>query len=222
MSRPTVALGGGEPTPPARARRTSARAAWFSMWRGAGRGEVAVGAHAAGAVDEGDPVAGLLAEAAHRPAIRASPRGAPCGPGGLRAPVPGRCPALEVAAERALGDPDQHADREDEDEQTSRGSAAAERHRGLPSAARNRYPKPRTVSISSPCIAQLGAEPLDVHVHGAGLDVGLGFPDGLEQLRAALHPAAPLQQRDQQLVFGGRERQLLPVDASRGGLSGPR
>ena len=62
-------------------------------------------------------------------------------------------------------------------------------------------------------LAQLGAEPLDVHVHRAGLDVGLRLPDGLEQLGPGLHPAPPLDQRQQQLVLGGGEVELLAADA---------
>src|SRR6266851_6918835 len=47
--------------------------------------------------------------------------------------------------------------------------------------------------------AQLTAQPLQVHVHGASLDVRVRLPDRLEQLRAALHAAFALDQGMEQL-----------------------
>ena len=50
-----------------------------------------------------------------------------------------------------------------------------------------------------------------MHVHGAGLDVRLGFPDGFEQLRASLDASPALDEREQELVFGCGEIELLAV-----------
>src|SRR5229473_1090640 len=59
--------------------------------------------------------------------------------------------------------------------------------------------------------AQLAAQPLQMHVDGPRLHVRLRLPDGLEQLRAALHPAFALDQRVEQLEFRGREVDLRAV-----------
>ena len=64
-----------------------------------------------------------------------------------------------------------------------------------------------------PGVPELGAQPLHVHVHRARLDVGLRFPYRLQQLRPGLHPTAPLDQREQQLVLGRGQTQLLASDA---------
>src|SRR6185503_16475498 len=56
-----------------------------------------------------------------------------------------------------------------------------------------------------------GAQPLDVHVHGARLNVGGRFPDDLEQLRAALHPTAAVGERHEQLVLRRGEVDLLSI-----------
>ena len=62
---------------------------------------------------------------------------------------------------------------------------------------------------------ELRAQPLHVHVDGARLDVGRGFPHRLEQVRARLHAAAPLGEREQQLVLGRRELDRRSVDVTR-------
>src|SRR6266852_3612654 len=55
------------------------------------------------------------------------------------------------------------------------------------------------------CLPKLLAQPLDVHVHRARLDVGLRLPYRLEQLGAALHAPLSLDQRAEQLELGRRE-----------------
>jgi hypothetical protein len=50
-----------------------------------------------------------------------------------------------------------------------------------------------------------------VHVHGAGLDVGLSLPDDLQELRTGLHPAPALDQSQQELVLGGGQAELPSV-----------
>jgi hypothetical protein len=51
-----------------------------------------------------------------------------------------------------------------------------------------------------------------VHVDGSGLDVGLCIPDRFQQLRAGLHPSAPLNEGEEQFVFGGGQVELLTSD----------
>src|SRR6266702_1868631 len=58
-------------------------------------------------------------------------------------------------------------------------------------------------------VAQLRAQPLDVHVDGACLDIGLRLPHRLEQLRAAQHPVAPLDELVEEPELGRRELDLL-------------
>src|SRR5262249_52119652 len=61
-------------------------------------------------------------------------------------------------------------------------------------------------------VSQLAPEPLYMHVHSPGLDIGLRLPHGLEQLWSALHSPASLKQSEKQLVLSGGERQLPAVD----------
>src|SRR3989441_10770509 len=60
-------------------------------------------------------------------------------------------------------------------------------------------------------LAQLVPQPLDVHVDGARLNVGLSAPHRLEQLRTALDPSFPFEQCVQQLELGRGE---LDFDAA--------
>src|SRR5271156_661596 len=52
--------------------------------------------------------------------------------------------------------------------------------------------------------AELGPEALDVHVDGAGLDVGRGIPDGFQQVAARLDASAALGEREEELELGRR------------------
>src|SRR5258708_37908700 len=49
------------------------------------------------------------------------------------------------------------------------------------------------------------AQPPDVHIHGAFVDIDVAAPDAVEQLLAAEHPARMLQKKLQQPVFGRSE-----------------
>src|SRR6266581_8397638 len=46
------------------------------------------------------------------------------------------------------------------------------------------------------------AQPPDMHVHGALIDVDVAAPDRVEQLLAGKHPARMLQEEFQQAIFG--------------------
>src|SRR5579871_5533244 len=65
------------------------------------------------------------------------------------------------------------------------------------------------------------AQPADMHVDGALVDIDVAPPDAVEQLLAREDPSGPLHQELQQAVFGGpeidrtagpRHALLLPVD----------
>src|ERR1700681_1036911 len=49
------------------------------------------------------------------------------------------------------------------------------------------------------------AQPSDMHIHGAFVDIDVAAPDAVEQLLAAEHPARMLQKEFQQPVFGRAE-----------------
>ena len=55
------------------------------------------------------------------------------------------------------------------------------------------------------------AQPADVDVDGALVDIDLGAPHRVEQLGAREHPARPLHQELQQAVFGRADRHRLVV-----------
>src|SRR5437762_14058369 len=59
---------------------------------------------------------------------------------------------------------------------------------------------------------ELATQALQVHVDRARTDVGLRVPYRLEQLGPALHAAFALEQRAQQLEFGGGEHDLDTVE----------
>jgi len=59
--------------------------------------------------------------------------------------------------------------------------------------------------------AELGAQPLHVHVHGACLDVRLRLPDRFEQMGARLHALTAFDQSLQQFEFGRGELDFFPV-----------
>src|SRR5260370_8850329 len=49
------------------------------------------------------------------------------------------------------------------------------------------------------------AQPADMHIHGALVDIDVAAPDAVEQLLAAEHPARMLQKEFQQPVLGRAE-----------------
>src|SRR5258708_28489523 len=49
------------------------------------------------------------------------------------------------------------------------------------------------------------AQPPDMHVHGAFVDIDIAAPDAVEQLLAAEHPARMLQEKLQEPAFGQAE-----------------
>ena len=59
--------------------------------------------------------------------------------------------------------------------------------------------------------AKLRAQALDVHVHGAGLDVRRRFPYGLEQVATRLHSSPSFGEHDEQAVLRGRKLDVVPV-----------
>src|SRR5689334_3197124 len=60
--------------------------------------------------------------------------------------------------------------------------------------------------------AELGAEPLHMHVDGACLNVGRGLPHRLEEMAARLHAAAPLREHQEQPVLSRCEVDRSAVD----------
>src|SRR5260370_1142837 len=56
------------------------------------------------------------------------------------------------------------------------------------------------------------AQPPDMHIHGAFVDIDIAAPDAVEQLLAAEHPARVLQKKLQQPVFGrSRSHRTAPA-----------
>jgi hypothetical protein len=51
-----------------------------------------------------------------------------------------------------------------------------------------------------------------MHVDGACLDVGCRLPHGFQQMSTRLIATAPLGEGQEQLVLGGRELDVMPVN----------
>ena len=126
-----------------------------------------------------------------------------------------QCPsdvAFQVAPQRLLRSPEEYCHGENEDKQRADYQPLSKGHRAAhPSLAPlEAIAEPAHRLDQLPGVTQLGAQTLHVHVHRAGLDVGLRLPHGLQQLRPGLHPSSPLDQREQQLVLGRRQVELWP------------
>src|SRR3954454_647044 len=137
------------------------------------------------------------------------PRGGPREPGALRSPASARCRSPDPGGGSAR--PAQR-----ESPPSTPGSewipAPAAGQSSL--AARPALTSPKPVAEASHSLdqlaglLQLGSEPLHVHIHRPGLDVGLCLPDDLQQLGPALHSSSPFHQGKQEFVLGRSETQL--------------